>query len=742
MQITINKCIPSLLDITDITNIEAEENPLFSGGQGKIYEVISINNNKVSGLLVKLFENDFPSNLKSLVKTINDNKDKFQIDKCSALTTLPLFLFEGKQGQKVYKGYVMRKVQGKSFAEIIENERDIYVNLPLERRLSFCYQFVEAMHILYSLTIIHADINAENLLIDINKGLLYVIDLDGGAVAKQDEVPVVIGKIDAEWLAPEILEELKRSSSRSIKVKIQCDLWSLTCGIHYLLFGVGPFFFIPNQPDVAKYLRNYEWPRLRNLQGLKIQNEHIFDYYEKKFKEIPKSLQECLKRSIQEGYLYPEKRLIPYIWLIMIKNCIKSSSTIRMVQKNPSSSFSTVNKVISTLSDKLKIYKMRIKVTPSNFNIVQYVISIITQFKWGIVLAFAIIIGSVIFLVSKNFRSALIWALLLLPITWFILNRYKYKIDRNITFLTWVIASILILSSIVVGWKKSVHVQEQNRYLIDVRKNNLQYKEKQIETHSKHEQKSKTIPKQKMINENTYQDKNTEVSSYLKSGFSYFNNGQYDNAILKFSKVIELDPKNVKAYVYRGKAYYRVGQYELAISDYSKAIELDPKNYIVYNDRCVAYIEIEEYNRAISDCTKALKLHPNKSTYFYRGFAYYKLKQYELASLDFNEACNMGNENGCKWIKVVEEKRLSQYLTKLENEINTSLIKDGIWNIIVVINCNKDTLEITLKGTVENQYDKDKAIEIAKNKAFDIVMALKEIKRIKIFDFIKNKHTE
>jgi serine/threonine protein kinase/lipoprotein NlpI len=741
MKITINKCIPSLLDITNITNIEIEENPFSGGGQGRIYKVISINNNRVSGLLVKLFEKDFPPNLKSIVKTIYDNKNKFQIDKCSALTTLPLFLFEGEQGQKVCKGYVMREVQGKSFAKILENkdERDFYVNLPLKQRLSFCYQFAEAMDILYSLTIVHADINAENLLLDINKGLLYVIDLDGGAVAKQGEVPVVIGKCDGIWLAPEIWKKLKlfnQPSGSSINVNIQCDLWSLTCGIHYLLFGVEPFFFIDNQADVFKYLENYEWPQLRNLQGLQIVYENLFDYYERKFQEIPQSLQECLKHSIQKGYLDPKERLTPYTWRIVIKECMRSSSPIQMVQKIPSSKFSTVNKVISTLSDKLKIYKMRIKVTPSNFNIVQYVISIITQFKWGIVLAFAIIIGSVVFLVSKNLSSALIWTLFLFLIILFILNRYKYKIDQNIKILTWVIASILILSSIVVEWKKSVHVQEQYKYPSD------KYEKKQIINFSKHEPRNKTILKQKIVNKNTYQDKNTEINSYLRSGFSYFDSGQYDNAILNFSKVIELDPKNVKAYVYRGKAYYRVGQYELAISDYSNAIELDPKNYIIYNDRCVAYIEIEEYNRAISDCTKALKLHPNKSTYFYRGFAYYKLKQYELASLDFNEACNMGNENGCKWIKVVEEKRLSQYLTKLENEINTSLIKDGIWNIIVVINCNNDTLEITLKGTVENQYDKNKAIEIAKNKAFDIVMTLKEIKKIKIFDFIKNKHTE
>lgn len=323
MQINVNWCIPS--DLSSIpeersaTKLEIEENTFSTGGQGNVYEIISINGKKVSGLLAKHFPR-FPSNLKSLVETIRINKDKYQIDKCSALTTLPLFLFEGTLNQKSCQGYVMRRVHGKPFKDIIEKEINTYINLPFETRLSFCYQFVEAMHILHSLTIVHADINAENLLVDMNRGMLYVIDLDGGAVAKEEAAPVVIGKMDSEWLAHEIWVDLKNNKSpkSNINVKIYSDFWSTTCGIHYLLFGVGPFFFIAEQPDKTRYLNNNEWPQLQKMQGIKINNQHIFNYYKNAYDKAS-FLQEYFKSSVQKGYLNTGMRLTPYLWLNALK---------------------------------------------------------------------------------------------------------------------------------------------------------------------------------------------------------------------------------------------------------------------------------------------------------------------------------------------------------------------------------------------------------------------------------------
>src|SRR5229473_5977009 len=106
------------------------------------------------------------------------------------------------------------------------------------------------MNILYSLTIVHADINGQNLMIDMGGRQLAIIDLDGGAVAKTGTAPVVIGKCEPGWLAPEIMSQLAKTiKQQKIEVNIKADLWSIACGIHHLLFGLSPFFFIASQPD-------------------------------------------------------------------------------------------------------------------------------------------------------------------------------------------------------------------------------------------------------------------------------------------------------------------------------------------------------------------------------------------------------------------------------------------------------------------------------------------------------------
>ena len=51
-----------------------------------------------------------------------------------------------------------------------------------------------------------------------------------------------------------------------------------------------------------------------------------------------------------------------------------------------------------------------------------------------------------------------------------------------------------------------------------------------------------------------------------------------DDAIDKFDKVIEIDPKSIFAYTIKGVAYSHIGKLELAIASYSKALEIDSDN--------------------------------------------------------------------------------------------------------------------------------------------------------------------
>ena len=73
---------------------------------------------------------------------------------------------------------------------------------------------------------------------------------------------------------------------------------------------------------------------------------------------------------------------------------------------------------------------------------------------------------------------------------------------------------------------------------------------------------------------------------------AFFNRGElefklkdFKSAKKDFSKVIQLNPRNMNAYTLRGKIQIELKDYESAIEDFSKVIELNPKNVNAYISR-------------------------------------------------------------------------------------------------------------------------------------------------------------
>ena len=95
---------------------------------------------------------------------------------------------------------------------------------------------------------------------------------------------------------------------------------------------------------------------------------------------------------------------------------------------------------------------------------------------------------------------------------------------------------------------------------------------------------------------------------YLDKGNRHLAQGQFDEAIAAYTKVIELDPESVIAYSNRGEAYYSIGEYDEAIADYTRAIEMDPEFWLAYYHRGLAYESKGEYEEAASDYEKVIEI--------------------------------------------------------------------------------------------------------------------------------------
>lgn len=127
---------------------------------------------------------------------------------------------------------------------------------------------------------------------------------------------------------------------------------------------------------------------------------------------------------------------------------------------------------------------------------------------------------------------------------------------------------------------------------------------------------------------------------------------QYNPAIADFSKVIELDPKDVDAYFNRGVAYKKKEQYDLALADYAKVIELSPKDASLYGNRGNIYFLQQKMDLAYNDYTKAIELDPTKAIYFVnRGNLYVRWEQWDAAFNDYSKAIALDPQNADAYLE-------------------------------------------------------------------------------------------
>jgi tetratricopeptide (TPR) repeat protein len=100
------------------------------------------------------------------------------------------------------------------------------------------------------------------------------------------------------------------------------------------------------------------------------------------------------------------------------------------------------------------------------------------------------------------------------------------------------------------------------------------------------------------------------VKGYFFRGYSYLKKRDYENALGDFQIVTELEPKNHKAFFYAGKAYYSLGLYNKSIEYFNKTTALNSKHVSAINDKGMAYFQLKKYDEAIISFKHALELDP------------------------------------------------------------------------------------------------------------------------------------
>lgn len=125
---------------------------------------------------------------------------------------------------------------------------------------------------------------------------------------------------------------------------------------------------------------------------------------------------------------------------------------------------------------------------------------------------------------------------------------------------------------------------------------------------------------------------------YMKAGKEFLKNGHYADAIVQFTKAIELTPTDVEAYLGRAESYEKSGQLDEAAEDYSRAFSFRPKDETVAFNAGRLYFTLKKYSESSEWMDKVIKLKPkHEQAIDYRIKALLALRDYPK----LGEACRI-----------------------------------------------------------------------------------------------------
>jgi len=100
------------------------------------------------------------------------------------------------------------------------------------------------------------------------------------------------------------------------------------------------------------------------------------------------------------------------------------------------------------------------------------------------------------------------------------------------------------------------------------------------------------------------------LTRMLAEGSNLVNKKKFDQAIVVFSKVINLDPKWAEAWNKRATVLYMVGKFQKSQDDIDKVLELEERHFGALAGQGLVNIQLENYDKAIMSYKKAQQIYP------------------------------------------------------------------------------------------------------------------------------------
>jgi len=141
-----------------------------------------------------------------------------------------------------------------------------------------------------------------------------------------------------------------------------------------------------------------------------------------------------------------------------------------------------------------------------------------------------------------------------------------------------------------------------------------------------------------------------EEDSLFERGVQQYNDGDLSGALMTWSEVISLNPKNADAYYSRAIVKNELHTWKSALKDYDAALQISPTFASALLNRGNVRDDNGDYAGAIADYDKAINLSDcddvtKTRAYFNRGNTKLHLKDKSGACADWNIALQRGEQD-------------------------------------------------------------------------------------------------
>lgn len=139
-----------------------------------------------------------------------------------------------------------------------------------------------------------------------------------------------------------------------------------------------------------------------------------------------------------------------------------------------------------------------------------------------------------------------------------------------------------------------------------------------------------------------------DIDVYISLGSAFYDNEDYNNALVAYRRALELEPENSKIHCNLGYLYWGMGELNEAIKEYQLSIKYDPTYDIAHNNLGVIYLDdLVQLQKAIDCFNDAVECNPNYALAYYNLGRTYALKGENIeAAKYFRTAMDVNNITG------------------------------------------------------------------------------------------------